>query len=159
MDDGYDYEVHTKIQFRLDFNGEGEFNALLLPDIQKAFIDHVKEVYEQDDTLSDYVSGDLNFRFDGQRVDLEYTFSCYDENAGEAESFSEYCVREIQDELERFGCRLIRVACSAEEADMTWLDQLEDAVFGPRETSQRSGGTAPVQGMEQQPRHGGMEMV
>lgn len=92
-----DYNVQTKVSFRLDFDGSGEFNTLLLPDVQKQFAQHVKKVYEQDSTLGDgYVSSDLNFHFDGRLVKLEYTFSCHDENAAEAESFSAYCVRCVQ---------------------------------------------------------------
>ena len=97
VDDGMDYDVQTKVSFRLDFDGSGEFNMLLLPDIQKQFVQHVKKVYEKDDTLgSGYVSSDLNFHFDGRMVQLEYTFSCHDENKAEAESFSDYCVRGVQ---------------------------------------------------------------
>lgn len=134
MDDGMDYDVQTKVKFRLDFDGSGEFNVLLLPDIQKQFTQHVKEVYERDDTLgSGYVSSNLNFHFDGRMVQLEYTFSCHDENAAEAESFSAYCVRCIQEALEGFGCKIRKIDCKAEEADMSWLDQLEDKIFGPRQ--------------------------
>ena len=94
MDDGMDYDVQTKVSFRLDFDGSGEFNMLLLPDVQKQFVQHVKEVYERDDTLGNgYISSDLNFHFDSRMVQLEYTFSCHDENEAEAESFSAYCVR------------------------------------------------------------------
>ncbi len=135
MDDGLDYEVHTKIRFWLDFTGDGEFNSLLLPDVQQSFVSHVKELYEQDAVLGSYISSDLHFHFDGRWVDLEYTFSCHDENEAEAESFSEYSVRQIQEGLEKFGCKLTRVTCSAEEADMTWYEQLEDAIFGTREAS------------------------
>lgn len=146
MDDGMDYDVQTKISFQLDFDGSGEFNMLLLPDVQKQFAQHVKEVYEQDDTLgSGYISSDLNFQFDGRMVQLEYTFSCHDENEAEAESFSAYCVREVQKELEGFGCKIRKIDCKAGEADMSWLDQLEDVVFGPRGASKaegRSGRTA-----------------
>ena len=134
MDDGMDYNVQTKVKFRLDFDGSGEFNVLLLPDIQKQFTQHVKEVYERDDTLgSGYVSSNLNFHFDGRMVQLEYTFSCHDENAAEAESFSAYCVQCIQEKLEGFGCKIRKIDCKAEEADMSWLDQLEDKIFGPRQ--------------------------
>ena len=136
MDDGMDYDVQTKISFQLDFDGSGEFNMLLLLDIQKQFVQHVKKVYEQDDTLgSGYISSDLNFQFDGRMVHLEYTFSCHDENEAEAESFSAYCVRGVQKELEGFGCKIRKIDCKAGEADMSWLDQLEDAVFGPRNAS------------------------
>nr|WP_325296554.1 hypothetical protein [uncultured Oscillibacter sp.] len=138
MDDGMDYDVQTKVSFRLDFDGSGEFNMLLLPDVQKQFVQHVKEVYEQDNTLgSGYVSSDLNFQFDGRTVKLEYTFTCHDENKAEAESFSAYCVRCVQKELEEFGCKVQKIDCKAEEAEMAWLDQLEDAIFGPRESAQK----------------------
>ena len=138
MDDGMDYNVQTKVSFRIDFDGSGEFNTLLLPDVQKQFAQHVKEVYEQDSTLGDgYVSSDLNFHFDGRLVKLEYTFSCHDENEAEAESFSAYCVRCVQKKLEAFGCKVGKIDCKAEEADMTWLDQLEDAIFGPRDSAQK----------------------
>ena len=138
MDDGMDYNVQTKVSFRLDFDGSGEFNMLLLPDVQKQFAQHVKEVYQRDDTLGNgYISSDLNFKFDGRMVRLEYTFTCHDENEAEAESFSTYCVRCVQKELESFGCKVRRIDCKAEEADMSWLDQLEDAIFGPRESAQK----------------------
>lgn len=136
MDDGTDYDVQTKIKFRLDFDGSGDFNMLLLPDIQKQFAQHVKEVYAQDDTLgSGHISSNLNFHFDGRMVQLEYTFSCHDENEAEAESFSAYCVRCVQKKLEEFGCKVRKISCSAEEADMAWLDQLENAIFGPRDST------------------------
>lgn len=134
MDDGKDYDVRTKVNFWLNFDGEGVCNLMMLPEVQKQFALHVKEVFEQDDTLGcGYISSDLNFRFDGRNGDLEYTFSCHDENEAEAESFSTYCVRGVQKKLEEFGCKVRRISCKAEEADMTWLDELEDAIFGPRE--------------------------
>ena len=138
MDDGMDYDVQTKVRFRLDFDGSGEFNTLLLPEVQKQFVQHVKKVYEKDDTLGNgYISSDLNFQFDGRTVKLEYTFTCHDENKAEAESFSAYCVRCVQKELEEFGCKVQKIDCKAEEADMSWLDQLEDAIFGPRKGAQK----------------------
>lgn len=134
MDDGMDYDVQTKVKFRLDFDGTGDFNMLLLPDVQKQFAQHVKKVYAQDSTLGNgFISSDLNFHFDGRTVQLEYTFSCHDENEAEAESFSAYCVRCVQKELEAFGCKVGKIDCKAEEADLTWFDELEDAIFGPKE--------------------------
>ena len=138
VDDGMDYDVQTKVSFRLDFDGSGEFNMLLLPNIQEQFTQHVKKVFEQDEMIG-YISSDLNFQFDGRMVQLEYTFSCHDENEAEAESFSTYCVRGVQKELEGFGCKIRKIDCKAGEADMSWLDQLEDAVFGPRGASKAEG--------------------
>lgn len=133
MDTGNDYNVRTKVAFVLDFDGSGEFNLLALPSVQCAFAEHVQSVFQKDDTLRDYIEGDLSFRFDGRRADLEYTFTCFDENEEEAESFSDYCVKSVRKDLEAFGCKLTKIHCTAEEADMTWLDQLEDSIFGPRE--------------------------
>ena len=126
-----DYSVKTKVSFQLTFD-DCEFNVLLLKDVQKAFAQHVKEVYERDDTLREYIDGDLNFHFDNRTVQLEYDFVCCDESKAEAESFSEYCVRCVKKELEEFGCQVKRVTCRAEEKDMAWLDALEDQIFGPR---------------------------
>ena len=108
MDTGKDYDVRTRVSFKLDFDGSGELNLLALPDVQRAFAGHVQNVFQQDDTLGSYVQGDLTFQFDGRRVDLE-----------------------------SFGCKLTGIHCTAEEADMTWLDRLEDAVFGPGEMEMR----------------------
>lgn len=38
MDDGLDYEVSTKVRFLLNYDGAEEFNTLLLPDVQEAFV-------------------------------------------------------------------------------------------------------------------------
>ena len=133
MDTGTDYDVRTKVSFKLDFDGGGELNLLALPDVQRAFAGHVQNVFQQDDTLGSHIRGDLTFRCDGRHVDLEYTFTCHDESREEAESFSDYCVKSVRKDLESFGCKLLQTRCTAEEADMTWLDQMEDAVFGPGE--------------------------
>lgn len=137
MDTGTDYDVRTRVSFKLDFDGGGELNLLALPDVQRAFAGHVQNVFQQDDTLGSYVQGDLTFQFNGRHVDLEYTFSCHDESKEEAESFSDYCVKSVRKDLESFGCKLLQTRCTAEEADMTWLDRLEDAVFGPGEMEMR----------------------
>ena len=137
MSDFPDYEVSTRVTFLLQCDSP-EFNSLLLPDIQKKFVKHVQSVYEKDDTLGDgYVQGDLTFSFQSSRtVYLDSVFQCCDEN--EAESFSKYCVDGVKQELESFGCKVVRVDCKAGEMDMSWLDQLEDAIFGPREAAPES---------------------
>ena len=70
-------------------HGSGEFNTLLLPDVQKQFVQHVKEVYQRDDTLGNgYISSDLNFQFDGRTVRLEYTLWC-------AVPGTDYCILQL----------------------------------------------------------------
>ena len=143
MDDGKDYDVQTKVSFRLDFDGSGEFNMLLLPDIQKQFAQRVTAVYERDDVLGGgYIASDLNFRFDGRMVQLKYTFCCHDENEAEAESFSAFCVRGIRKQLEELGCRVEKIDCKAVEADtleadMLWLEQLDEVVFVFKSNAQK----------------------
>lgn len=127
MEDGMDFDVLTMVGFRLGFDGGGEMNPLSLPKIQQGFVNHVKEVFKQNNTLWDNISGNLHFQFDGTHVTLEYMFCCHDEDAAEAESFSAYCVREVQKELEAFGCKIGSTFCEAAEADTTWRNQLEDA--------------------------------
>ena len=121
MDTAMDYDVHTQVSF-----------LLALPDVQSEFTKHVQNVFQKDNTLGSYIQGDLTFRFDGRRVRLDYTFSCHDENAEEAESFSDYCLQGVRKDLESFGCKMTQVQCTAEEADMAWLDQMEAAIFGPQ---------------------------
>ena len=70
MDDGMDYDVQTTVHFRLDFDGSGEFNMLLLPDVQKQFVQHVKEVYEQDNTLGS--------------IRPKFIYRCLDDDIGNA---------------------------------------------------------------------------
>ncbi|MCQ5042492.1 hypothetical protein [Dysosmobacter welbionis] len=131
-----DYNVDTTVQFKLP-EMSSEFNSLAVNDLRKVFVEHVKNVFEKDETLGDpgYVSGPLNFKFSGQKVKLQYVFKCCDENNEEAESFAAYCVRCVKEELEDFGYEVKKIECSAEEADMSWLDWLEDAVFESRDPS------------------------
>ena len=120
-----DYDVQTKVSFLLTFNST-EFNSLILRDVQNAFAAHVKAVFEEDETLREYVSGDLDFWCQGHKVDLHYKFECHDESKTEAESFSRYCVNEARKKLEVFGCRITGIECKAEEA-----------VSGPGESAQK----------------------
>lgn len=133
MDDEMtDYDVQTTIRFRLNFDGSGELNLLSFPEMRQEFAQHVKKVFEQNE-IGDKVFGDLHFHFDNQVVWLEYTFCCHDASETEAESFSTYCVRDVQKELEAFGCSIMRIDCKAEESDLSWLDALEDKLFAPRQ--------------------------
>lgn len=40
MDTGKDYDVRTRVSFKLDFDGSGELNLLALPDVQRTFAGH-----------------------------------------------------------------------------------------------------------------------
>lgn len=82
--------------------------------------------------MTSSISGDLDFTFTGYKVNLEYVFTCHDENEAEAESFSEYCLNYVRDEFEKLGYCIEKISCEVQEADMDWLDKMEDAIFGPR---------------------------
>ncbi len=91
-------------------------------DIQTAFLN--------DESLKGYITSDLTLRFlDGYKVRVEYEFSCHDENKQEAEGFSNYCVKGVQNRLEELGYRMESISSKAEEMDMGWLDELESMVF------------------------------
>lgn len=113
-----DYSVDTKVSFLLTFNSP-EFNPLIMRDVQNAFAAHVKSVFEKDETLREYVCGDLDFWCQGHNVELHYKFECHDESRAEAESFSRYCVNGVRQKLEAFGCRIAGIECRAEEAVST----------------------------------------
>ena len=110
-------------------------------------------MYNNDEDLVSHVSGNLNFRFGGRDGDFQYTFTCHDENEAEAERFSEFCVRGIQQELEAFGCKIKKINCTAEEMDMGWLDKLEDAIFGPQKPAVEQ--NRPDAGTRKTPAHAG----
>ncbi len=123
-----DYSVKTRVLLGTHFD-TSEFNMLLFEGAKPDIIEDIRSVLAEDPTLSQYIHGDLTFRFSGYDVLLKYRFECNDENEAEAESFSESCVKDIQKKLEEKGYSIKRVACTAEEMDMKWLDELEDMIF------------------------------
>lgn len=124
-----DYEVKTAVLLDTGFD-DRECNYLMFEGIKKKIVDNIKSVFEHDKTLSEYITSNLNFRFSGYKVELEYTFSCNDENEAEAESFSAYCLRNIEEKLQEQGLSVKKITCKADEMDMGWLDRLESMWFG-----------------------------
>lgn len=126
-----DYQVKTKVALTYQCPAE----MVIVPQTkagQEAAAKSIRDVFAQDETLSEHIRGDLNFTFEGDRFQVEYTFNCADEPPEEAEGFSESCLHDIQGELERQGFTVERISCAAEEMDMSWLGQLEDQIFGMR---------------------------
>lgn len=82
-----------------------------------AFISHVTGIFNQDETLSDRTVGDLNFTFQDGCVDIRYTFASRSKDTASAEKFSEQCVRKVQDQLEGYGCKIVKIECFAEELE------------------------------------------
>lgn len=124
-----DYEVKTRVLLDTGFD-DRECNHLMFDGIKNEMVKQIKAVFESDKTLSENITSDLNFTFSGYKVDLEYTFSCNDENEAEAESFSTYCLRNIEEKLQEQGFNVKKITCEAEEMDMGWLDRMESMWFG-----------------------------
>ena len=51
-DEMLDYNVDTTVQFKLP-EMSSEFNSLAVNDLRKVFVEHVKNVFEKDETLGD----------------------------------------------------------------------------------------------------------
>lgn len=124
-----DYEVNTTVLFNTGFDNK-EFNFLMFDSMKDKIVNDIRAAFEEDKTLSENITGNLNFKFSGYKVMVEYTFLCHDENESEAESFSNYCLRYIRDRLQEQGYTIEKVDCEANEMDMEWLDRLEEMWFG-----------------------------
>lgn len=124
-----DYEVKTSVLFDTGFS-DGECNCLMFDGMKEKIVGDIKAAFESDKQLAENITSDLTFSFPGYKARVEYTFSCYDENEAEAESFSSYCLRAIEEKLQEQGYRMEKVTCKAGEMDMGWLDRIEGMWFG-----------------------------
>ena len=50
-------------------------------------------------------------------AEVRYTFASQEKDKASAEVFSEQCVRDVQDRLEGFGCKVEKIKCFAEELE------------------------------------------
>lgn len=119
-----DYDVKVQVILHSGFDGK-EFNDLMYETMKAQLMENVKSLFEKEDALSSYVSGELKFQFfGGHRVRLTYTFSCHDENPAEAEGFAHFCLESIREKLEGYGYRLGEMSFQTEENDMSLLRQM-----------------------------------
>lgn len=124
-----DYEVNTTVLFNTGFD-DRECNFLMFEGMKEKIVNDIKGAFEEDKTLSENITSNLDFTFSGYKVKAEYTFNCHDENESEAESFSNYCLQNIRERLQEQGYAIEKVSCTASELDMGWLDRLEGMWFG-----------------------------
>lgn len=124
-----DYEVRTSVLFHTGFS-DGECNCLMFDGMKEKIVKDIKTAFEKNKKLAENITSDLTFSFSGYKAKVEYTFSCYDENEAEAESFSRYCLRAIKEKLQDQGYQMEQITCKAGEMDMGWLDRLEGMWFG-----------------------------
>lgn len=124
-----DYTVNTAITFHTGFD-DRECNCLMYEGMKEKIKNDIQTAFLNDERLKGYITSDLTLRFlDGYKVRVEYEFSCYDENEQEAEGYSIYCVKGVQNRLEELGYRMQCISSKAEDMDMGWLDELESMVF------------------------------
>ena len=117
-----DYTV--TVTLRLTFVNR-EFNCLLEPELKNSIIQCLREInhgyiYEG--------SEDVQFPRDEEAI-AKYSFSCNDTSEEEAESFARYTIHEAAEILKNYGFVLKSEEYDAEEADMSWLDELELRIF------------------------------
>lgn len=117
-----DYTV--SVTLRIKFVNK-EFNCLLRPELKNSIIKCFREInhgYMNEGSETVQFLGD-------DEATLEYDFSCNDTSEAEAESFARYNNHEALEVLKHYGFTLKSEQYDAEEADMSWLDELEDNIF------------------------------
>ena len=73
--------------------------------------------YNEDTPLAERTVGGLDFDFRDGCAEVRYTFASQEKDKASAEVFSEQCVRDVQDRLEGFGCKVEKIKCFAEELE------------------------------------------
>ncbi len=97
------------------------------PALHDAFTSHVTGIFNKDKALSERTVDDPYFTFRGRCAEVGYSFAAQDKDETSAEAFSEQCVRNVQDQLEGFGCKLEKIECFAEELEPDpVIDQARD---------------------------------
>ena len=116
-----DFAVACQLSFRFAYDGQ-EPTAL-----RDVFTNHVNGIFNRDKNLSERTVGDLDFTFQGRCAEVCYTFARQDKDAASAEAFSEQCVRDVQGQLEEFGCKIEKIECFAEELEPDYvINQAKD---------------------------------
>lgn len=106
-----DFAVSCQITFHMICEDKAN------PASYDAFISHVTGIFNRDEVLAERTVGDLDFTFRGRCAEARYTFARQDKDEASAEAFSEQCVRDVQDVLEGYGCRIEKIDCIAEELE------------------------------------------
>lgn len=114
-DEVKDYDVRTTLLLHTGCI-EGESNCLMFEGRDTIVAEEIKKVIESSQALAGKITSNLNFKFPkfpGNKVLLEYTFSCCTGYKHRAESLSESYVKEIEDELENIGYCIKNIKCIA----------------------------------------------
>ena len=105
------FAVDCQLSFRFARDGQEAAES------KDAFISHVTEVFNEDTALAERTVGGLDFTFQDGCAEVRYTFASQEKDKASAEVFSEQCVRDVQDRLEGFGCKVEKIECFAEELE------------------------------------------
>ena len=105
------FAVDCQLSFRFVRDGQEAAEP------KDAFISHVTEVFNEDTALAERTVGGLDFDFRDGCAEVHYTFASQEKDKASAEVFSEQCVRDVQDRLEGFGCKVEKIECFAEELE------------------------------------------
>lgn len=125
-----EYRIKTRVLLDTHFN-DNDFNELMWDAAKPLMIENIKSVFEKDRILSEYIDDTISFEFYPHwRLLLRFRFNCNDENEAEAESFLRSCLEDIRTPLADKGYHIWKINCKVEEANLEWLDKLEDMVFG-----------------------------
>ena len=106
-----DFAVACQLTFRFARDGQEAAGS------KDAFISHITEVFNEDTALAERTVGGLDFTFQDGCAEVRYTFASQEKDEASAEAFSEQCVRDVQDRLEGFGCKVEKIECFAEELE------------------------------------------
>ncbi len=105
------FAVDCQLLFRFARDGQEAAES------KDAFISHITEVFNEDTPLAERTVGGLDFDFRDGCAEVRYTFASQENDKASAEVFSEQCVRDVQDRLEGFGCKVEKIECFAEELE------------------------------------------
>ena len=105
------FAVDCQLLFRFARDGQEAAES------KDAFISHITEVFNEDTPLAERTVGGLDFDFRDGCAEVRYTFASQEKDKASAEVFSEQCVRDVQDRLEGFGCKVEKIECFAEELE------------------------------------------
>ena len=115
-----DYCIEVRASFLLNAGGSGEHGS-------QAFAQHVEDVFAREEALWNNTIGDLEVQADGQKAQIRYLFASRGEDEAKAELLAADCVRNVQKELESFGCKLEKLECAAEEVVPERQEQPKEA--------------------------------
>lgn len=122
-----DYNVFVKMLLQPDFSF-AEVNGLAYENAKITFSERITEFINEN--FKDYVDEDyeIEIEFREHKMLVSFVLVLNDNSEEEAVDFGNYLVKNAIERLKDFT--VIKYDTNAEEADLTWLDNLETRIFG-----------------------------